>query len=81
MKIKYIIDYKGYGNFYQLTNTRNGECLDITKEEAKGYFDESTTYLSVRAEVSLKSVDQVEVPSTGARWYDPTGRIANGTVI
>ena len=57
MRIKYIIDYKGYGNFYQLTNTRNGECLDITKEEAKDYFDESTTYLSVRADVSLNSVE------------------------
>ena len=61
MKIKYIIDYKGYGDIYQLTNTRNGECLDITKEEAKD-FDESTTYLSVRADVSINSVEQFEVP-------------------
>jgi len=57
MKIKYIIDYKGYGNLYQLTNTRNGECLDITKEEAKDYFDESTTYFSAKAEVSVRSVE------------------------
>ncbi len=81
MRIKYIIDYKGYGNIYQLINTRNGECLDITKEEAKEYFDESTTFFSIRAEVSLNSEDQVEVTSEGARWYDPSGRIANGTVI
>jgi len=81
MRIKYIIDYKGYGNIYQLINTRNGECLDITKEEAKEYFDESTTFFSIRAEVSLNSEDQVEVTSTAARWYDPSGRIANGTVI
>ncbi len=81
MRIKYIIDYKGYGNIYQLINTRNGECLDITKEEAKEYFDESTTFFSIRAEVSLNSEDQVEVTSKAARWYDPSGRIANGTVI
>tara|TARA_R110000772_G_scaffold33587_3_gene81670 strand:+ start:142 stop:378 length:237 start_codon:yes stop_codon:yes gene_type:complete len=61
MQIKYIIDYKGYGDIYQLTNTRNGECLDITKEEAKD-FDESTTFFSVRADVSLNSVEQFEVP-------------------
>ena len=61
MQIKYIIDYKGYGDIYQLTNTRNGECLDITKEEAKD-FDESTTFFSVRADVSINSVEQFEVP-------------------
>jgi hypothetical protein len=67
MRIKYIIDYKGYGNIYQLINTRNGECLDITKEEAKD-FDESTTFFSVRADVSINSVDQVEVPSQRHDW-------------
>ena len=81
MRIKYIIDYKGYGNLYQLTNTRNGECLDITKEEAKDYFDESTTYFSAKAEVSVRSVDQSKVTSTESRWYDPSGRIRKGTVI
>ena len=80
MKIKYIIDYKGYGNIYQMTNTRNGECLDITKEEAKDYFDESTTYFSAKAEVSVRSVE-FEVTSTESRWYDPSGRIRKGTVI
>lgn len=65
MRIKYIIDYKGYGNIYQLTNTRNGECLDITKEEAQDYFDESTTYFSAKADVSVRSVDQEEVLPTG----------------
>ena len=60
MKIKYIIDYKGYGNLYQLTNTRTGECLDITREQAQDY-KLSTTFFSVRAEVSLNSVEQVEV--------------------
>lgn len=68
MRIKYIIDYKGYGNIYQLTNTRNGECLDITKEEAKDYFDESTTYFSAKADVSLNSVEQFEVPSQRHDW-------------
>ena len=79
MKIKYIIDYKGYGNLYQLTNTRNGECLDITKEQAQDY-KLSTTFFSVRADVSLNSVE-FEVTSTESRWYDPSGRIRNGTVI
>ena len=70
MRIKYIIDYKGYGNIYQLTNTRNGECLDITKEEAKDYFDESTTYFSAKAEVSVRSVDQEEVlPGAAKQEY------------
>jgi hypothetical protein len=61
MKIKYIIDYKGFGSFYQQTNTRNGECLDITKEQAKGYLGASDVWFSGKAEVSVKSVDQVEV--------------------
>ena len=70
MRIKYIIDYKGYGNIYQLINTRNGECLDITKEEVKDYFDESTTFFSIRAEVSLNSEDQVEVlPGAAKQEY------------
>ena len=70
MRIKYIIDYKGYGNIYQLINTRNGECLDITKEEAKDYFDESTTFFSIRAEVSLNSEDQEEVlPEVAKQEY------------
>ena len=64
MRIKYIIDYKGYGNIYQLTNTRNGECLDITREQAQDYMP-PTTFFSVRAEVSLNSVDQEEVLPTG----------------
>jgi N-acetylmuramoyl-L-alanine amidase CwlA len=60
MKIKYIIDYKGYGNLYQLTNTRTGECLDITKEQAQDY-KLSTTFFSVKAEVSLNGREEVEV--------------------
>jgi hypothetical protein len=60
MKIKYIIDYKGYGNTYQLTNTRTGECLDITREQAQDY-KLSTTFMSIRAEVSLNSLPQTEV--------------------
>ena len=60
MKIKYIIDYKGYGNIYQLTNTRTGQCLDITREQAQDY-KLSTTFMSIRAEVGLNSLPQVEV--------------------
>ena len=67
MRIKYIIDYKGYGNIYQLINTWNGQCLDITKEYAQN-FDENSTFFSVRADVSLNSVDQVEVPSQRHDW-------------
>ena len=61
MKIRYIIDYKGFGSFYQLTNTRNGECLDISKEQAKGYLDASDVFFSGKAEVALKSLPQREV--------------------
>ena len=71
MQIKYIIDYKGYGNFYQLTNTRNGAVHhDITKEEAQDFQDFKlwTTYFSVRADVSINSVEQFEVPSQRHDW-------------
>ena len=60
-KIKYIIDYKGFGPYYTLTTTHNGECIDINKEQAKEYLDCSNVFVSGKAEVSLKSVDQVEI--------------------
>ena len=60
-KIKYIIDYRGWGPFYTLTTTHNGECIDINKKQAKEYLDCSNVFVSGKAEVSLKSVDQVEV--------------------
>ena len=60
MQIKHIIDYKGYGNYYQLTDTRTGDCLDITKEHAQDY-KLSTTFFSVKADVSINSRDQFEV--------------------
>ena len=59
--IKYIIDYKGFGPYYTLTTTHNGECIDINKKQAKEYLDCSNVFVSAKAEVSLKSVDQVEV--------------------
>ena len=67
MKIKHIIDYKGYGNYYQLTDTRNGECIDITKEQAHDW-KLSTTFFSVRADVSINSEEQFEVPSQRHDW-------------
>ena len=36
-KIKYIIDHKGYGDIFDLTNTRTGEHTEITREQAKEY--------------------------------------------
>ena len=59
--IKYIIDYRGWGPYYTLTTTHNGECIDINKKQAKEYLDCSNVFVSGKAEVSLKSVDQVEV--------------------
>ncbi len=67
MRIKYIIDYKGYGDIYQLINTWNGECLDITEEETKN-FDENSTFFSIRADVGLNSEEQFEVPSQRHDW-------------
>lgn len=60
-KIKYIIDYKGYGPYYTLTTTHNGECIDINKRQAKEYLDCSNVFISGKAEVCLKSVPQEEV--------------------
>ena len=60
-KIKYIIDYKGFGPYYTLTTTHNGECIDINKKQAKEYLDCSNVFVSGKEEVSLKSVDQVEI--------------------
>lgn len=70
-KIKYIIDYKGYGNFFELTQTRTGEHTQITREEAKDYVYDNKyraennivedTFFSVRAEVNLRCVPQMEV--------------------
>jgi hypothetical protein len=70
-KIKYIIDYKGYGNFFELTQTRTGEHTQITREEAKDYVYDNKyraennivedTFFSVRADVNLRSVPQMEV--------------------
>jgi len=76
-KIKYIIDYKGYGKTYDLTNTRTGEHTEITRDQAKDYVSTSPdfgnisdTYFSVKADVSIRSVDQVEVPSSRDAWFD-----------
>jgi hypothetical protein len=67
MKIKYIIDYKGYGNIFDLTNTRTGEHTEITLEQAQDYLpiamgdNADFAFFSIRAEVSLKSLKQVEI--------------------
>ena len=64
-KIKYIIDYRGYGKTYDLTNTRTGEHTQITREQAEDYVSTSPdfgnisdTYFSVKADVSIRSVPQ-----------------------
>ena len=62
-KIKYIIDYIGYGNIFDLTNTRTGEHNEITRDIAMDYIVNLNhkTFFSVRAEVALKALKQVEV--------------------
>ena len=59
--IKYIIDYKGYGDIFDLTLTRTGEHNEITREQAKQHVNESFTYFTFRADVQVRAVDQVEV--------------------
>lgn len=61
--INYIIDYKGYGNVFDLTNTRTGEYNEITRDIAMDYYVnlQHKTFFSVRADVSLRAVDQMEV--------------------
>ena len=69
-KIKYIIDYKGYGDIFDLTNTRTGEHTEITRAQAKEYLPtvlgDNTgrydfVYFTFRADVQVRSVSQVEV--------------------
>ena len=60
-KIRYIIDYKGYGDIFDLTLTRTGEHNEITREQAKQHVNESFTYFTFRADVQVRAVDQVEI--------------------
>jgi hypothetical protein len=60
-KIKYIIDHKGYGNIFDLTNTRTGEHTEITRDQAKEYVTTGDTYFTFRAEVQVMAVSQMEV--------------------
>ena len=63
-KIKYIIDHKGYGDIFDLTNTRTGEHTEITRDQAKEYIPAGNvghTYFTFRADVQVKAVSQVEV--------------------
>ena len=58
-KIKYIIDYKGYGDIFDLTLTRTGEHNEITREQAEQHVNESFTYFTFRADVAVRSESQV----------------------
>jgi hypothetical protein len=67
-KIRNIIDYKGYGNFFELTQTRTGEHTQITRDQAEDYVSTSPdfgnisdTYISAKADVALRSVPQQEI--------------------
>ena len=53
--INYIIDYKGYGDIFDLTITRTGEHNEITREQAKQHVNESFTYFTFRADVAITS--------------------------
>ena len=77
--IKYIIDYKGYGPYYTLTTTHNGECIDLNKEQAKEYLDCSNVFISGKAEVCLKSVPQEEVTDSFTRRLE--GALLAGNTI
>ena len=67
MEIKYIIDYKGYGNVFELTITRTGEHSEITREQAEEYLplamgdNARFVYFSIKADVALRAEPQVEV--------------------
>jgi len=58
--INYIIDYKGYGNIFDLTNTRTGEHNEITRDIAMDYNVnlQHKTFFSIRADVQLRAVEQ-----------------------
>lgn len=69
-KIKYIIDHKGYGDIFDLTNTRTGEHTEITREQAQEYLPtvlgDNTgrydfVYFTFRAEAQVKAVSQFEI--------------------
>ncbi len=58
--INYIIDHKGYGNIFQLTNVRTGECTDLVRYQALDYYVnlQHKTFFSIRADVQLRAVEQ-----------------------
>jgi hypothetical protein len=60
-KIKYIIDHKGYGDIFDLTNTRTGEHNEITRAQAKDYRRDYYAYFTFRADVQVRSVSQFEI--------------------
>ena len=68
-KVKYIIDHKGYGNIFDLTNTRTGEHTEITREQAQDYLpiamgdNADFVYFTFRADVQVRSVSQMEIIS------------------
>tara|TARA_R110000772_G_scaffold87175_4_gene182025 strand:- start:334 stop:561 length:228 start_codon:yes stop_codon:yes gene_type:complete len=66
--IKFIIDYKGYGMWFDLINTRSGELTNLLREEAMDYVTDNQfrtdnniqvdTFFSAKADVALRSVPQ-----------------------
>ena len=65
--IRYIIDYKGYGDIFDLTVTRNGEHNEITRVQAEQHSNESLTYFTFRADVAIRSVPQEAVTDSFTR--------------
>ena len=65
--IRYIIDYKGYGDIFDLTVIRNGEHNEITRVQAEQHLNESFTYFTFRADVAIRSVPQEEVTDSFTR--------------
>lgn len=68
MKIQYIIEYKGYGDTFQLTTTRNGICEDIDREQAKALHDSVGVWSSIKADVSLSSASHEGITPDEAKY-------------
>jgi hypothetical protein len=63
MKIKYIIDSPYMGKF-TLTDARDGDHNEISEKTARSLIDGPSsheTFVSAKADVALRSVDQKEI--------------------
>jgi len=59
--IKNIIDYKGYGELFTLVTTGNGLESEIDRNTAEQLKEQGGAFITARADVLLRSVEQREV--------------------